>query len=341
MDESIKLEFCEVEVKPYQQMAAESTEQDSDGVLIGGLWYLKELEDILPANRKIPVMKEFDYFVYQAPSSKEEYRFEAAMLSNIGADITKPSYWDLEGVTGAPVTTPATPPPPPEPPKKHFEEAPKVFKKNPKAKNVHPIEVGDLCLVNGLAIPQTVTDIVNDGAGYKVVVSGSTTPLKSEEVFPLYRLDKQAVGYDLKIGDVISTYSEGFALLKDADLIAAAISQGFSDVYRITDPNDKLIPRTKIKLYEGGEYSLENGERLTGDKLDKMLNTRFKPEITEVKGSFEVELIAKHYGIKPEQVKPKEVQILKTLEVILDHPECVKQNEWAMIIGPSGLTKLQ
>lgn len=339
MEESTtSLSFCEVKVSEYSELERIATEKDAEGVLVNGQWYLKELEGIIPPSRNIVVMREFDYYVYQAPSTGEEYRFERAMLDSIGAVTTKPDYWDLTGVTGAPVTEPATPPPPPQPPKKYFEEAPKVFKKKPKAKNVHPIEVGDLCLVNGLAIPQTVTSIVNDGDGYKVVVSGATTHLKSEDVFPLYKLNKSAVT-EYQIGDVISTHSEGFALLKDADLIAAAKSQGFVDIYRITDPNDKLIPRVNLKLYSGGEYTLENGNRVTADKLESILNNRFKPIVTEVGGSFEIELIAKHYNIKPEDVKPKEVKILKCLEVLLDHPECVKQKEWAMIIGPSGSGK--
>ena len=334
--EENKLEYCEIRLKTPLDLIGASTEQDDEGYFIDGQWYLKEMEPFIPSNRTITVLKEFDYYVFQS-SNKEEYRIQAGMVDEVLANVSKPAWWSSDPVYGN--TSPATPPPEPQPAINHFEGAVTVYKKKPRAKNKFPIEVGDLCLVNGLIIPQTVTGVINDGNTYKIEVAGATTQLKSEDVFPLYELDLTKLDRKLELGDVVSVNTYGYVLMTSADFITNALTVGFTRVYRHTDPNNNLIPRKIFKQYKGGEITDSTGKKISSEELKKAESNRFKPTIEVIQSDFEIELIAKHYGISPADVKPKEVQVLKALEVLLDHPECVAQKEWALIVGPSGSGK--
>lgn len=328
--ETNNLEYVDLVIKSPAELKNSAQEVDvlasGEEYLINNQWWTMEMEALVPGNRVITAFKELDYFVWAAGG--EEFRVEAGMtVWAATAPVTN----------AAPSSTTVV-----EPVKNPFEDNTKVYKAKPKAKNLYPIEVGDFVLVNGLSIPQVVTDIINDGAKYKVEVAGASTPLLSTQVFPVYPLDTSGSTPEIEIGDVIDTANYGVVYVTDGETIKKIKASGVGTykIYRHTDPNNKLIPRQKLKKYSTGEYvDVKSGERLKGTALDKALEARFQPSIEEVDGSFEIEVIAKHYGIKPEQVKPKEVQILKTLEVLLDHPDCVKDKEWAMIVGPSGSGK--
>lgn len=358
--ETNNLEYVELIIKSPAELKNSAQEVDTlasgEEYLINNQWWTLEMEALLPANRNIVAFKELDYFVWAAGG--EEFRVEAGMTVNAA----------VAPVTNAPSPNPITSATPSsttvvEPVKNPFEDNTKIYKAKPKTRNLYPIEVGDFVLVNGLSIPQVVTNIINDGdcvlvndlstpqvvtntindgAKYKVEVAGTTTSLLSTQVFPVYPLDTSGSTPEIEIGDVIDTQRYGVVYVTDGETIKKIKESGVGSykMYRHTDPNNKLIPRQKLKKYSTGEYvDVKSGERLKGTALGKALEARFQPSIEEIDSSFEIEVIAKHYGIKPEQVKPKEVQILKTLEVLLDHPDCVKDKEWAMIVGPSGSGK--
>lgn len=313
------------------ELQAIASETDGAELFIDGQWITCTMLGLFPQDMIIDVEAELDYYVWTAGG--EQWRIQAKCVQNVISDIDEPmTVVDPWATTASNTVTAAVNP---------FEDTPKVYKKKPKSTNKFPIEIGDLVLVSGLAIPQVVMSIINDGADYKVEVAGSTTPLDSKQVFPFYALDMSGIIPSIEIGDLVETQSWGFVLVTDGAVVEKVKQDGGRyKIYRHTDPDNKLIPRRNLKRYRTGEIvDAKTGEKLKGAELGKALETRFKPDIEEVDSSFEIAVIAKHYGIKAEEVQPKEVKILKTLEVLLDHPECVKDNDWVMIVGPSGSGK--
>lgn len=331
MEPNTLLEYVELVIKSPAELKSSAQEVDNlpngEEYLINNQWFTVEMEALLSATRTITAFKELDYYVWAAGG--EEYRIEAGMTTNASTVIV--THIAQQGQAPEQVV-----PTKAEPVINPFEGTQKVYKAKPRAKNKFPIEVDDICLVSNLEIPQMVSSIINDGADYKVELTGSTTQYPSAQVFPMYPLDMSGSTPEIKIGDLIRTQSWGYVLVTDGDTLDLTKKHGgHYSIFRHTDPSNKLIPRQKLKRYSTGELVDASGTRVSAN----VLNTRFQPSIEEVNSSFEIEVIAKHYGIKPEDVKPKEVKILKTLEVLLDHPDCVKDKEWAMIIGPSGSGK--
>lgn len=332
--------YTTVRVHDLARLRARAEQLEGNEFLLAGQWFTDEMISFLPSDNCIRVEAELDYFVWSV--NGEQFRIQKDWVDVLGT-VQAPE--DLNGFinpwSGTGSTSSST-----------FDEAkqayvspfinfPKVYKKKPNRTNKYPIEKGDLVLIDGLAIPQIVTGIINDGDNYKVEVAGTNTVLDSKQVFPMYPLDIPGRTPSIEIGDLVETQRFGFVLPTNGDELEVTKANGGQyKIYRHTDPNNKLIPRGKLKKYSTGEIiDTQTGIKLIGTALDKALESRFKPEIEEVVGDFEIEVIAKHYGIKPEDVKPKEVKILKTLEVLLDHPDCVKDKEWVMIIGPSGSGK--
>lgn len=332
--------YTTVRVHDLARLRARAEQLEGNEFLLAGQWFTDEMISFLPSDNCIRVEAELDYFVWSV--NGEQFRIQKDWVDVLGT-VQAPE--DLNGFinpwSGTGSTSSST-----------FDEATQayvspfinfreVYKKKPNRTNKYPIEKGDLVLIDGLAIPQIVTGIINDGDNYKVEVAGAIAALDSKQVFPMYPLDIPGRTPSIEIGDLVETQRFGFVLPTNGDELEVTKANGGQyKIYRHTDPNNKLIPRGKLKKYSTGEIiDTQTGIKLIGTALDKALESRFKPEIEEVVGDFEIEVIAKHYGIKPEDVKPKEVKILKTLEVLLDHPDCVKDKEWVMIIGPSGSGK--
>lgn len=330
--------WCNIIVKPLVVLGRLAVERDADGLLIENQWYMYEMENLLPSNRTITVLREFDYFVWQ-DSNKDEWRIQDSWVEQNLGDTFKPSSWvDEPNIPQADGTTqPSVKAPEPEPivPEVNpFEGCATVFK-NPKGtkSNKYPIEVGDFCLINGLSIPKQVLSVT----GSKIIVDRNNTEYLAKDVFPLYEIHN--AGRPI-IGDVVNTLKYGYVYLDSQEAVELLATRNFKEHYRYTSPDDVLINREVLKRFKCGEYT-HNNKRLTDAEVQKELNKRFKPIIEEVDISFELDLIAKHYSIDVKDVLPKEVKILKALEVVLDHPEFVKQKEWAMLIGPSGSGKTQ
>ena len=332
--------YTEVRVHDLTSLRARAEKVEGNEFLLAGQWFTEEMIQFLPNDNCIRVEAELDYFVWSV--NGEQFRIQADWVDGLGTvqapedPNTVINPWSGTGSVSSSPTAEAS-----QAYVSPFENFQKVYKKKPKSTNKFPIEKGDLVLINGLAIPQIVTAIINDGDGYKVEVAGSITALDSKQVFPMYPLDMSGSTPSIEIGDLVETQRFGFVLPTNGDELEVTKANGGQyKIYRHTDPDNKLIPRGKLKRYSTGEIiDAKTGEKLKDTALGKVLEARFKPNIEEVVGSFEIEVIAKHYGIKAEDVKPKEVKILKTLEVLLDHPDCIKDKEWALIVGPSGSGK--
>lgn len=221
-----------------------------------------------------------------------------------------------------------------------LEEAPKTYSKKKTAANKLPIEVGDIILVAGETIPLRVESVDAD------TVQANGKSFDIGKAHPFYEVNTSVQRTDIKLNDLIRcNYKsvEYYVLCTNAETIEVLQKQGaisINNIYRNTDTSAKCFDRASLKHYSSGEYiDKATGKALKGKALGTILESRFAPNIEEVAGSFELELIAKHYGIKPEDVKPKEVKILKAVEILLDSPECIKDSEWVMLIGPSGSGK--
>lgn len=317
----------ELVIKPYTDLREIATETQGDDYLVGGVWYTPELEKLIQdRNRTIPVTKEDNYYVFRTDAG--EFMITEDLVAGMNSYVSTTNVTRGASATtdtGVWTTTSATQAKPFIP----LESCPKVYKKSKAKKNSYPIEALDLALVDGLAIPQTVTSVDGD-----TITLGNGKTYASKDVFPLYPLDGSKT-YEPKLGDVIDTRYDGYKLLTKKEHLEEALQVQKSRVLRWTNPDDKLLVRESLKRYTCGGLMDKNGNKVQ----EAMINSRFKPIIEEVEGSLEHEQIAKHYGITVDKVKPKEVKILQTLKLQLDHVLAQKDSEWALLVGPSGSGK--
>ena len=294
-------------IKNYTELLELSTETQGDDFLVGGVWYTPELEKLIQdSNRTIPVTKEGNYYVFKTDAG------DFMITEDLVAGTTGTTTGDAQAKPFIPL-----------------ESCPKVYKKAKTKKNSFPIEALDLCLVDGLEIPQVVTTVDGDNI---TLANGKT--YASKDVFPLYPLDSSKT-YEPKLGDVIDTRHDGFKLLTKKEHLEEELHVQKNRVLRCTNPDDKLLVREILKRYTCGGLVDKNGNKISESKV----NSRFTPIIEEVEGSLEHEQIAKHYGITVDKVKPKEVKILQTLKLQLDHELSQKDSEWVLLVGPSGSGK--
>ena len=276
-------------------------------------WFTSEMEELLPADRQIIAMVEDDYWVWPATDGSE-FRLIKEHVEAINGEVSNP--WN--NPAGAVVQ---------EPVKHPLADCPTVWNTKNRKKNSQPIEVSDLCVVKGLSIPQVVATIADD----KVSLVGVSEEYSVKDVFPLYPIDKST---ELALNDFY-LLGDGLKYITKADEMTFIKGASVKNRYRITDVADKDIVRKHLKHYSCGGYLDESGIKVDKSKI----NSRFAPVIEEINGSLEAELIAKHYNISVDKVKPKEIEILKTVEELLDHPLCIKDREWVLLIGPSGSGK--
>lgn len=355
-------EMCFIEIKPLSYFEQNHKEKSDDGFFLNDQWFMYEFNDVLPAHRTIYAMKEEDYFVVKM-SNDYEYRVQAEWCTVIEDTVAISRgivYYTPYG--GKPMSLTPEELAQQQEAARLAEEAaaeerriieeqekkskddflaiigtaPKVFAK-PKGKvkkNVLPIEVGDTVLIVNKEVPQLVTAVDSDTI--TVQFGGTFSPT---EVYPYY---VTIGGTKPELGDIALVLIDGEVksiLLTSGELLSAVQNTKYcslQSVLRNTGTGAKCFARGSFKVYSSGEVI----DTVSGKQVDpSVLNDRFKPVVENIKGSFEIELIARHYGINVKDVKPKEVQILKTLEIVLDNPECAKDKEWALIVGPSGSGK--
>ena len=210
--------YKRIRLHSIAELQAMASEIDGTELFIDGQWITNTMLGLFPHDMVIDVEAELDYYVWTAGG--EQWRIQAKCVQTVISDIDEPMTivdpWATTDVSSNTVTTVVNP----------FEDTPKVYKKKPKSPNKFPVEIGDLVLVSGLAIPQVVMRIINDGADYKVEVAGSNTPIDSKQVFPFYALDMSGSTPSVEIGDLIETQRWGFVLVVDGEVLEKVKQNG-------------------------------------------------------------------------------------------------------------------
>ena len=198
--------------------------------------------------------------------------------------------------------------------------------------------------------PKTKAQKAEFYKGCKVIIEGSNI---SDQVFPA-KWDKenkllacdQGFDHDYskayvifktevpEIGDIV-VVKDQWILLGDKDTLSKVKDfikeNGASHTYYTTKFNNRKVEKLNVKRYSCGS-------------LDKDISeVPYHVEIIyeDVEVNYDYEKISKHYNIEHDKLIKKEVDLLKQLEITLDHRLNVARSEWALLVGQAGSGKTQ
>lgn len=216
---------------------------------------------------------------------------------------------------------------------------PKHIRKKP-AKNDKFIKIGGELLDPANTILE-IEDILTDTN--TVISKGSQIIFNISDIVPILPVQVLSA----KVGDIASVsikqdnrWVYSTLVLKDSTLIEAILTlhSEYPDVliikvYRNTDFKDKTVIKRTVKRYSCGHLVDVN----TGhDVLPEDLDNHYI-EFQDVPHTFEFEAIKQHYNLP--ELKDISDNIMKELELWLDHPINVAVREWVMLLGESGSGK--
>lgn len=132
------------------------------------------------------------------------------------------------------------------------------------------------------------------------------------------------------VGDIAATLSPRKSILVGTkDILDLLKSSNITVNYYTTKFNNRKVETLKVKRFACGT-------------LDKDLsNIPYTVNIVyeDIKVNHNIDAIAKHYNISHDKLTRREVDIIKQIEVALDHPLNVARAESVLIFGPSGSGK--
>ena len=133
-----------------------------------------------------------------------------------------------------------------------------------------------------------------------------------------------------EIGDIaISQSPRKQIVLGTKDIIDTIKNSNFQFSYYTTKFNNRKVETLKVKRFACGT-------------LDKDLSSvpyHVNIVYEEVPVNHNIDAIAKHYNVTHDKLIRKEVDILKKVELALDHPLNIARAEWVLLHGPSGSGK--
>ena len=145
-----------------------------------------------------------------------------------------------------------------------------------------------------------------------------------DDCYPLFATEHP------EVGDIAITLSPKKNIVIGTKDILKAIKESDNKVnYYTTKLNNRKVETIKVKRFACGT-------------LDKDLsNIPYTVNIVyeEIPVNHNIDAIAKHYNITHDKLIRKEINILKKVEVALDHPLNVARAEWVLLHGPSGSGK--
>ena len=132
------------------------------------------------------------------------------------------------------------------------------------------------------------------------------------------------------VGDIAATLGPRKSILIGTkDILDLLKSSNIAVNYYTTKFNNRKVETLKVKRFACGT-------------LDKDLsNIPYTVNIVyeDIKVNHNIDAIAKHYNISHDKLTRREVDIIKQIEVALDHPLNVARAESVLIFGPSGSGK--
>ena len=145
-----------------------------------------------------------------------------------------------------------------------------------------------------------------------------------DDCYPLFATEHP------EVGDIAITLSpKKNIVIGTKDILKAIKESGITVNYYTTKFNNRKVETIKVKRFACGT-------------LDKDLsNIPYTVNIVyeEIPVNHNIDAIAKHYNITHDKLIRKEINILKKVEVALDHPLNVARAEWVLLHGPSGSGK--
>lgn len=113
------------------------------------------------------------------------------------------------------------------------------------------------------------------------------------------------------------------------ELINNANSSAFT--FYTTKFNNRKIETLKVKRFACG----------TLEKDISQIPYHVEIIYEDIKVNHNLDEIARHYNINHDKLIAREIDILKQIDVTLDHPLNVERSEWCMLVGQSGSGKTQ
>ena len=133
-----------------------------------------------------------------------------------------------------------------------------------------------------------------------------------------------------EIGDIaISLSQRKQILIGTKDILDTIKNSNIAFSYYTTKFNNRKVETIKVKRFACG----------TLDKDTSIIPYHVNIVYEEVPVNHNIDAIAKHYNITHDKLTRKEVDILKKVEVALDHPLNIARAEWVLLHGPSGSGK--
>lgn len=144
------------------------------------------------------------------------------------------------------------------------------------------------------------------------------------DCYPIFTTENPSVG------DIAATLSTRKSILIGTkDILDLLKNSNIAVNYYTTKFNNRKVETLKVKRFACGT-------------LDKDLsNIPYTVNIVyeDIKVNHNIDEIAKHYNISHDKLTRREVDIIKQIEVALDHPLNVARAESVLIFGPSGSGK--
>ena len=132
------------------------------------------------------------------------------------------------------------------------------------------------------------------------------------------------------VGDIAFCEASWY-LIGDKETLETIKNYSSSANYYTTKFNNRKVEKLNVKRFSCGT-------------LDKDLsNIPYHVEVIyeDIKVEYDFDAIAKHYRLSHDALVRKEVDLIKELEITLDHPLNVARSEWAYLVGQAGSGKTQ
>ena len=133
-----------------------------------------------------------------------------------------------------------------------------------------------------------------------------------------------------EVGDIATTVSPRKQVVLGTKIILDIIkNSNISFSYYTTKFNNRKVETLKVKRFSCGT-------------LDKDLSSvpyHVNIVYEDIAVNHNLDTIAKHYSISHDKLVAKEVNLIKDIEVALDHPLNVARSEWCLLVADSGAGK--
>lgn len=143
-----------------------------------------------------------------------------------------------------------------------------------------------------------------------------------KESYPIFATNKPSVG---DIAFVLGSW----VVIANKDILELLNSQGAAITYYTTKFNNRKVEVVKVKRFACG----------TTEKDISQIPYHVEIVYEDIKVNHDLDAISKHYNVSHDKLIAKEVDLIKEMEIALDHPLNVARSEWCMLVADSGAGK--